>query len=266
MSLDGLLNPVERSGLLPGMMNYRGTWSAGQYFRNDVVQSPADGQLYMLATFTTQSAVDPALQPPPTPWLSFAGAAGPASNPMNWKDNWSNATTYYQGDVAVSPVSLKAYVLEQPSSLNQEPSANGLVWNELEPAGAWVPDASATITSGATNAAPGNALTFGGTLAGTPLAGSAVYLFSTTCFLTNSTGAPITTQAELVIRPAASIIYQTANTSTITIAAGATDAIQITGIIGHNNAAAQAIQGVLFLSNAVSSVAYSTPLIWRILN
>ena len=264
MSLDGLTNPVERSGILPGMMNYRGQWSAGQYFRNDVVQSPADGQLYMLATFTTQSSVDPALQPPPTPWLSFAGAAGPASNPMNWKDSWSAITTYYQGDVAVSPVSSKAYVLEQPSSLNQEPSANGLVWNELEPAGPWLADASATITSGA--AIGTNALTFGGTLAGTPLAQAVVYLFSTTCFLTNNTGAPVSTQAFLDITPAASIIYRVSNTTSITIPNGQTLAVNLTGIIGHNNAAAQAITGNLILTAGVTSASYSTPLFWRIIN
>ena len=264
MSLDGLTNPVERAGILPGMMNYRGTWSAGQYFRNDVVQSPADQQLYMLASFTTQSVVDPALQPPPTPWLSFAGGEGPASNPMNWKDNWSAVTTYYQGDVAVSPVSLKAYVLEQPSSLNQEPSANGLVWNELEPAGPWIADASATITSAA--AAAANPLTFGGTLAGTPLAQNVVYLFSTTCFLTNSTGAPITTGVDLDIRPAASIVYRVTQGSTITIPAGLTGAVNLCGLVGHNNAAAQAITGSLTLSAAVSSASYSTPLFWRIIN
>lgn len=263
MSLDGLTNPVERSGLLPGMMNYRGQWSAGQYFRNDVVQSPADGQLYMLATFTTQSSVDPALQPPPTPWLSFAGAAGPASNPMNWKDNWSAVTTYYQGDVAVSPVSLKAYVLEQPTSLNQEPSVSA-AWNELEPAGPWQADASATITSAA--AVGTNPLTFGGTLAGTPLASTVVYLFSTTCFLTNNTGAPVSTQAYLDIAPAASIVYRVSNTNSTTIPDGDTVALNLTGIIGHNNVAAQAITGNLILTAGVTSASYTTPLFWRIIN
>ena len=133
MSLDGLTNPVERSGILPGMMNYRGQWSAGQYFRNDVVTSPSDGQLYMLATFTTQSSVDPALQTPPTPWLSFAGGAGPATNPMQWQGTWSNATTYNQGAVVQTTTDQKAYVLVVPSSLNQEPSANSpATWSVLD--------------------------------------------------------------------------------------------------------------------------------------
>lgn len=133
MSLDGLSNPLERAGILSGMMNYRQQWVTGtQYYVNDVVTSPSDGQLYMLALRTLLSNQDPATITGVSPWVSFAGSVS-GGNPMDWQGTWSALTTYYQGAVVQTTTDKKAYVLTATSSLNQEPSANSpATWSVLD--------------------------------------------------------------------------------------------------------------------------------------
>jgi len=60
MSVNTLVNPVTRLGLLPEMMNWRGVWSASeQYYKSDVVSSPIDDLSYVLDLSTLLGGSDP---------------------------------------------------------------------------------------------------------------------------------------------------------------------------------------------------------------
>jgi len=136
MSLDSLSNPFERAATLPTVMVYRGTWvSGGQYYVNDVVTSPEDGQLYMLGLTALISTVDPATPVGVSPWISFAGSAT-TGNPLTWRGTWSAVTDYYQGDVVIDTVVFLPFVCLATTSLNEVPSATPASWAPMNPQGA----------------------------------------------------------------------------------------------------------------------------------
>jgi len=133
MSLDSLSNPFERASTLPTVMVYRGTWvNGGQYYVNDVVTSPSDGQLYMLGLTALISTTDPAIPLGVSPWISFAGSVI-TGNPMEWSGTWSPVTTFKDGDVVIDPLNQQAYVCIATSSLNQPPSLTPASWAQVNP-------------------------------------------------------------------------------------------------------------------------------------
>ena len=131
MSLSALQNSLTRSTFLPTMMAFRGQWVSGtSYLLNDVVQSPADGQLYMLALSSLYSTVDPATQTGVSPWYSFAGSAT-TGNPMEFQGNYNNATTYRDGDVVIAQTNFQPYVCVVTTSTGAEPSVSPANWKIL---------------------------------------------------------------------------------------------------------------------------------------
>jgi hypothetical protein len=73
MSLNSLDNPLERLQVLPDAMNWRGVWNnTTQYYRNDVVLSPADTATYIALNVSTFGGSDPSVVP--TDWLVLAPA------------------------------------------------------------------------------------------------------------------------------------------------------------------------------------------------
>lgn len=65
MSLSSALsNPLERLTVLPDAMNWRGVWNnTTQYYRNDVVLSPADTAAYIALTVSALGGGDPSVNP-----------------------------------------------------------------------------------------------------------------------------------------------------------------------------------------------------------
>jgi hypothetical protein len=87
MSLNPLDNPLERLGVLPNAMNWRGGWDiTEQYYLNDVVVSPISTASYILSGPTT-----------------LLGGQDPSINAVDWTE-LSNPTT------GVTSVSGSAYI------------------------------------------------------------------------------------------------------------------------------------------------------------
>lgn len=110
-----LETPFERFTQLPTSMSYLGEWVSGtQYFRNDVVISPADGNGYIASI--------------PTAFISVV-------DPSTDTNNWTNLVTIVNGGVQ-TVASGNAGITVDNTDPSQPVIANaGVIQTEVDPAG-----------------------------------------------------------------------------------------------------------------------------------